>query len=186
MTYYIPQMEPLVTKDDAEAVSRYLASGGWLTEFNQTRSFEKSICEYTGARFCSMAPSGTMALFLALKACGIGAEDEVIVPDLTMAATATAVVLAGARVVFADIDPVTLCLDLEGAEKLMSGRTKAVIFVSLNGRSPKGLGEFATRCKARGIRLVEDAAQSLGSFAEGRHLGTIGDCGCLPSAPRRS
>jgi perosamine synthetase len=176
---YIPQMEPLVTEADAEAVHRYLRSGGWLTEFRETRSFEKAICDYTGARYCAAAPSGTLALFLALRACGIGPGDEVIVPDLTMAASATAVLLAGGKVVFADIEPRTLCLDLDRAEKLVSARTKAVMFVSLNGRSPEGLASFVTRCHARGVKVIEDAAQSLGSFHGGRHLGTIGDCGCF-------
>jgi perosamine synthetase len=176
---FIPQMEPLITDADREAVRDYMASGGWLTEFEQTRALERSICEYTGARYCVMAPSGTLALFLALTACGVGRDDEVIVPDLTMAASATAVILAGGRVVFADIEPKTLCLDLERAERMLSARTRAVMFVSLNGRAPQGFAEFAARCKERGIKVIEDAAQSLGSFTAGRHLGTIGDCGCL-------
>ena len=176
---FIPQMEPLVSAEDAQAVNAYLASGGWLTEFTQTREFERSIREYTGARHCVAAPSGTMALFLALKACGIGRDDEVIVPDLTMAATATSVILAGGKVVFADIEPQTLCLDLGRAEQMISARTKAVIFVSLNGRSPAGLPAFVERCHQRGVKVIEDAAQSLGSFNGGRHLGTIGDCGCF-------
>lgn len=179
MTQYIPQMEPLVTEADAEAVQRYLRSGSWLTEFRETRSFEKAICDFTGARYCAAAPSGTLALFLALKACGIGPGDEVIVPDLTMAASATAVLLAGGKVVFADIEPQTLCLDLVRAEQLISARTKAVMFVSLNGRSPEGFAGFVARCRERGVRVIEDAAQSLGSFRDGRHLGTIGDCGCF-------
>jgi len=179
VTTFIPQMEPLITAADTQAVGDYLASGGWLTEFTQTRLFERSICGYTGARFCSIAPSGTLALFLALKACNIGRDDEVIVPDLTMAATATAVMLAGGKVVFADIDPGTLCLNLVLAERRMSARTKAVVFVSLNGRSPAGLADFVERCRNRGVRVIEDAAQSLGSFSGGRHLGTIGDCGCF-------
>ncbi|MFM9979609.1 MAG: DegT/DnrJ/EryC1/StrS family aminotransferase [Burkholderiales bacterium] len=176
---FIPQMEPLVSAEDAQAVNAYLSSGGWLTEFTQTRQFERSIREYTGARHCVAAPSGTMALFLALKACGIGRDDEVIVPDLTMAATATSVILAGGKVVFADIEPQTLCLDLGRAEQMISARTKAVIFVSLNGRSPAGLSAFVDRCHQRGVKVIEDAAQSLGSFNTGRHLGTIGDCGCF-------
>ncbi len=179
MTDFIPQMEPLVTPADAEAVSAYLASGGWLTEFTQTRLFEKAICDYTGARYCAIAPSGTLALFMALSACGIERDDEVIVPDLTMAATATAVLLAGGKVAFADIAPDTLCLDLAKAEARITQRTRAVIFVSLNGRSPAGLEAFVGRCRSRGIRVIEDAAQSLGSFSAGRHLGTLGDCGCF-------
>jgi len=176
---YIPQMEPVVTDGDAEAVHGYLKSGGWLTEFRETRRFETSLCQYTGAQFCAAAPSGTLALFLALKAYGIGHGDEVIVPDLTMAASATAVILAGGTVVFADVDPVTMCLDLAGAEQLISPRTKAVVLVSLNGRSPVDMAGFVGRCRARNVRVIEDAAQSLGSFRDGRHLGTIGDCGCL-------
>ncbi len=179
MSRYIPQMEPLVTEADADAVQAYLRSGGWLTEFRETRNFEASLCEYTGARYCVAAPSGTLALFLALKACGVGRDDEVIVPDLTMAASATAVILAGATVVFADVDPDTLCLDLDRAEQSITPRTKAVMFVSLNGRSPADLAGFVARCRARGVKVIEDAAQSLGSFQQGRHLGTIGDCGCF-------
>lgn len=179
MTRRIPQMEPVVTEADAEAVHRYLQTGGWLTEFRETRKFEASLCEYTGARYCLAAPSGTLALFLALKACGVGRDDEVIVPDLTMAASATAVILAGGTVAFADVEPVTLCLDLARAGQLISPRTKAVVFVSLNGRSTPGLAGFVAHCRARGVKVIEDAAQSLGSFRDGRHLGTIGDCGCL-------
>jgi len=62
---------------------------------------------------------------------------------------------------------------------MISPRTKAVMVVSLNGRAPKGFADFAVRCKRRGVKVVEDAAQSLGSFLAGRHLGTIGDCGCF-------
>lgn len=179
MTAFIPQMEPLITAADREAVDRYLGSGGWLTEFRETRAFERMIGDYTGARHCVAAPSGTLALFLALKAMDIGPGDEVLVPDLTMAASATAVILAGGTVVFADVDPVTLCLDLPAAELLITPRTKAVMVVSLNGRSPADLIAFVARCRARGVRVIEDAAQSLGSFHDGHHLGTIGDCGCL-------
>ena len=172
-------MEPLITEADSEAVALYLRSGGWLTEFRETRAFEAAIRDYTGASHCVAAPSGTLALFLALKACGIGPGHEVIVPDLTMAASATAVTLAGGDVVFADIEPRTLCLDLEAAERRITDRTKAVMFVSLNGRAPSSLPAFIDRCRGRGVRCIEDAAQSLGSFLGGRHLGTLGDCGCL-------
>lgn len=176
---YLPQMEPLVTDADAAAVERYVRSGGWLTEFRETRAFEAALREHTGARYCAMTPSGTMALFLALKGIGIEPGDEVIVPDLTMAASATAVVLAGGTPVFVDIEPRTLCLDLAAAEACISPRTRAVMFVSLNGRSPEDLVAFIGRCHSRGVAVVEDAAQSLGSFRDGRHLGTLGDCGCL-------
>lgn len=174
---YIHQMAPAITDADARAVAEYMTSGGWITEFEHTRRFAQEIAERSGARYCVITPSGTAALFLALAACGIGRDDEVIVPDLTMAATATAPILAGAKVVFADIEQHTLCLDLDRAEAMITARTKAVIVVSLNGRAPVGLPAFVAQCQARGVRVVEDAAQSMGSTLGGQALGTIGDCG---------
>jgi perosamine synthetase len=96
-----------------------------------------------------------------------------------MAATATAVLLTGATPVFVDIDADTLCMNLGAAEQSFSTSTRAVVFVSLNGRSPSTFGAFVSKCHDRGIRVIEDAAQSLGSYAGGRHLGTLGDCGCF-------
>jgi perosamine synthetase len=179
MKTFIPQMQPVITDADIAAVDRYMRSGAWLTEFDRTRDFAEAIRNYSGARFCTVVPSGTMALFLALAACGVGVGDEVVVPSLTMAASASAVLLAGARVVFGDIEPDTLCLDLNRAPDLFTDRTKAVIFVSLNGRAPGLLSEFVSTCQSRGIAVIEDAAQSLGSHLGDRHLGTIGACGCF-------
>lgn len=182
---YIHQIEPAITDADARAVAQYMSSGGWITEFEHTHRFAQEIAERSGARYCVIAPSGTAALFLALTACGVGRDDEVIVPDLTMAATATAPILAGAKVVFADIEPRTLCLDLDHAEAMITGRTKAIIIVSLNGRAPAGLAEFVARCRARGVRVVEDAAQAMGSALGDRALGTFGDCGIYSFSPHK-
>jgi perosamine synthetase len=179
MSPMLPQMEPVIAEGDVAAVTEYLKGGGWLTEFERTRAFEAAIVRYTGARFCTVTPNGTLALFLALAAHKIGRGDEVIVPDFTMAATASAVILAGANVVFADIEPQTLCLDLAAVDRLVSRRTRAVIVVSLNGRAPADLEAFVEDCRRRRIAVIEDAAQSLGSLLNGRQLGTIGDCGCF-------
>ena len=179
MTAFIPQMEPVVTDADVSAVNAYMRSGGWLTEFEQTRRFEQKIAGFTGAQHCAVAPNGTLALFLALTACSVGRDDEVIVPDLTMAATATAVLLAGGKVVFADIEPNTFCLDISRVDELITPRTRAIVFVSLNGRSPANLADVVAHWQRRGVRVIEDAAQALGSYVGGRHLGTLGDCGCL-------
>lgn len=179
MNPFIPQMEPVVTDADVAAVCDYMRSGGWLTEFEHTRRFEQQIAGFVNAQYSAATPSGTFALFLALAACGIGPDDEVIVPDFTMAATATAVLLAGGKVVFADIEPDTLCLDPNQVEPLITPRTRAIVFVPLNGRSPMGLLDTVRGWQQRGIRVIEDAAQGLGSYAGGRHLGTLGDCGCL-------
>jgi len=177
-------MEPWHGKEEKEAICKYLDSGGWLMEFKKTREFEKSICDYTGAKFCSVLPNGTVSLFIALTALGIGKEDEVIVPDYTMIASPNAVKLAGARPVFVDIEKENLCMDAAQAEAAITDKTKAVMHVSINGRAGS-LDKLIALCKNRGIYLVEDAAQSLGSFYNGKHLGTHGAVGSFSfSAPK--
>ena len=174
----INQYEPKYGEEEKKAVFDYLSSGGWLTEFKKTKEFEKMICDFTGAKYCSVVSNGTIAIFLALKAIDIGPGDEVIVPDFTMAATANAVILTGASPVFVEIEEESLCLDLDKVKEAMSENTKAVIHVSLNGKAGdiEGLREL---CKEKNIHLIEDAAQSLGSLHNGKHLGTFGILGTL-------
>lgn len=184
-TNQIPQMEPWFDENEAKALSDYMAAGGWITEFKKTREFEQMIAEFVGAKYCSIVSNGTISLALALMAYGIGPNDEVIVPDYTMVATANAVVLAGAEVVFADIEKESLCLGLTQIKAAMSERTKAVILVTINGRYPNDLEQIISFCCERGIKLIEDAAQSLGSRKGGQHLGTFGDIGSFSfSAPK--
>jgi len=119
-----------------------------------------------------------------LLALGIGAGDEVIVPDFTMIASANAVVLAKAQPVFVDINPSNLCLDLDLAEEAITLDTKAIMLVSLNGRCPD-MQRAMRLTEQHGLYLVEDAAQSLGSSYNGRHLGTFGHIGSFSfSAPK--
>lgn len=172
---FINQMEPWYGKEEKKAILDYLNSGGWLMEFKKTEEFEKIICDYTGAKYCSVVSNGTVSLFLALKALGIKAGDEVIVPDYTMIATPNAVVMAGAKPVFVDVDD-SLCLNTELVKKATNARTKAVMHVSINGRAGD-LNNLKKLCKEKNIYLIEDAAQSLGSFYGGKHLGRHGIIG---------
>ncbi|MBN1688254.1 MAG: DegT/DnrJ/EryC1/StrS family aminotransferase [Candidatus Omnitrophica bacterium] len=177
-------MEPWFSDEEKKALADYFDRGGWATEFEKTKELEKSIAEFTGSKHCVFTTSGTAALFLILKALGIGAGHEVIVPDFTMIGTANAVHWAGAEPVFVDIHPSNWCLDLDGVEKAITPKTKALILVSFNGRSPKmnRAKEIADRHK---IFLIEDAAQSLGSRSKGQHLGTFGIAGMFSfSAPK--
>ncbi|MBU1092768.1 DegT/DnrJ/EryC1/StrS family aminotransferase [Patescibacteria group bacterium] len=180
--YNIPQMEPWFDKHETTALLEYMQSGGWVTEFNKTSELERLIAEYVGAKYCSIVSNGTVSLALALIACGVGPGDEVIVPDYTMIASANAVKLAGAEVVFADIEPDSICLSLRQIQKVISPRIKAVILVTINGRYPSDLEQIVTFCKENGLRLIEDAAQSLGSRKDGKHLGTFGDIGSFSFA----
>ena len=181
---YIAQMQPWIGEEEKKAVVEYLDSGGWLTEFTRTRELEQAIGAYVGARHVAMVANGTVSLFAALAALGVGAGHDVLVPDLTMIASANTVLLAGATPVFVDVERATLCLDLEQAERCLTERTKAIMVVSFNGRAPD-MERARALAQRHGLALVEDAAQALGSRWRGRHLGTFGDIGSFSfSSPK--
>ena len=173
----IPQIEPQFGDEEINAVHEYMKSDGWYCEFQKTRAFEADIVKYLGVKHCSVVANGTVAITLALAACGIRKGDEIIVPDYTFCASATAGEMLGAKVVLVDVEKESLCMDLEAMKKAVTKKTKAVILVSMNGRYPKNIVDFVIFCKQKGIWLIEDAAQSLGSKAYGRFLGTYGDIG---------
>lgn len=182
---FINQMEPSFDEHEQNAMNVYLQQGGWGTEFKQTRIFEDMIKDFTGAKHCWAMPNGTLSLSCALVAVGVSVGDEVIVPDYTMAATPNSVHLIGAKAVFVDVDRNTLCMDFEQMKLAVTNRTKAIMLVSINGRYPNNMDDFVDYCKKRGIHLIEDAAQSLGSFCDGKHLGRYGEIGSFSfSAPK--
>lgn len=182
---FINQMEPSFDDHEREALNEYMLGGGWGTEFRKTRAFEDMIKEYTGAKHCWIMANGTVSLSAALVAVGVKTGDEVICPDYTMVATPNSVELLGAKAVFVDIDRETLCMDFEQMKAAVTEKTKAVMLVSINGRYPKNMQAFVDFCKEKGIYLIEDAAQSLGSFCNGTHLGRFGAIGSFSfSAPK--
>lgn len=182
---FIPQMQPSFDGKEAHAIHEYILNGGWGTEHTKTREMESMICDFTGAKHCAMMPNGTLSLTVALMAAGVTSEDEVIVPDYTMVATPNAVELMGARAVFADVESTTLCIDFEEIKRNHTIWTKAVIVVSINGRYPDRFQEIVAYCKEYELALIEDAAQSLGSYCGKTHLGRIGDIGSFSfSAPK--
>jgi perosamine synthetase len=113
-------------------------------------------------------------LHIALSALGIGPGDEVIVPDITWVATANAVLYVGARPIFADIDPVTWCIDPSSIEKKLTTRTKAIIPVHLYGH-PSEMDPIMKMAKEHNLRIVEDAAPSIGAEYNGKRTGSFGD-----------
>lgn len=169
-------MEPCFDEKEINAINIYMKSSGWLTEHTVTRDFEDLIKEFTGAKYCFAVNNGTVALSIALLALGIKPGDEVIVPDLTMIATPNSAYLIGAKPVFVDIENETLCMDFDLMQKAITKKTKAIIYVSFNGRA-KDLEKFSSFCKEKNIAFIEDAAQSLGSLYKNKHLGRYGDIG---------
>jgi len=175
----INQIEPNFGKAEAEALKKYILSGGWGTEHIYSELFESKVADFVGIKHCSVVNNGTMGLIIALLAVGVKSGDEVIVPALTMIATANAVRFIGASPIFIDIEPDNLCLDIDKTLKALCPKTKAVIYVSLNGRC----GEIE-RLKGE-IPIIEDACQSLGSKHDGKALGTIGDIGVYSLSPHK-
>lgn len=173
----IPQVQPWLTAEEEESVVAVLRSG-WLTEGLLTRSFGERLNALTGAPYGVFAPNGTLALTLGLLALGIGSGDEVLVPDITFVASATAVLLAGAQPVFVDVQDESFQFDVDAARERITARTRALMPVHLYG-SPcdmHAIGEFAAE---HGLRVIEDAAQGIAVRFEGRHVGAIGDVGCF-------
>jgi perosamine synthetase len=171
----ISQMEPWIDEKEEQAVLRVLKSG-WITEADETKKFEQQIADFVGSKYCSVVSNGTVSLFIALKALGIRVKDEVIVPDMTMVASINAIVMAGATPVVVDIEKKTLCLDLSEVERKITSKTKAIMPVAFNGRSPD-MEKLLKIAKKNKLFIVEDAAQALGSYYKGKHLGTFGEIG---------
>lgn len=183
----INQMEPWFGVEEKKALVEYMDEGGWLTEFKRTQKFESLIAEYTGAKHCIVTNNGTISLTLAALAAGIKAGDEVIVPNYTQIATPNSIKLFGATPVFVDVEYDTACLNFDLVKKAITKNTKAIMLVTANGRFPNiPINEIFTFCNEYGITLIEDAAQSLGSFyPDGRHQGTVGLIGSFSfSAPK--
>lgn len=177
-------MQPWIGKEEQDAMATYLKNNGWLTEFKETEKMEEMLASYTGAKYACMVNNGTVSLFIALQALGIGEGDEVIVPNFTMIASANAVVLAGAKPVLVDVNYENLSIDLRIAQKALTTKTKALMYVSINGRS-SNMEEVVSFCKKNNLYLVEDAAQSLGSKWNNKHFGTYGEIGSFSfSSPK--
>jgi perosamine synthetase len=182
----IPQMRPLFGLEEKAELTAYLEEDGFFTEYKKTEAFERVIAAYVGAKHCIVVNNGTVSLTMAALALGIGPHDEVIVPNYTMIATPNSVKMLGAIPVFVDVEPETLVMDVTLARAAITTRTKAIFLVSANGRTPlAGVDAFEALSRETGIPLIEDAAQSLGSFYDHRHVGRAGLVASLSfSAPK--
>jgi len=179
---FINQVEPYITEKEIQAVDEYMRSGGWITEFEKTTLFERMIAEFLGVKYAVVVPNGTIGLYLALLAAGIGRGDSVIVPDYTMIASPNSVIWANAEVLLCDTERETLCLDIEKVKPRKD--TRALMYVSINGRCGD-MDEIVDYCKDHGLILIEDACQSFGSKWKGRYMGTFGDIGIFSFSPHK-
>jgi len=166
------------------AVLRTLRSGQYVLG-PETRAFEAELAELAGTRFAVGVGSGTEALILALRALGVGPGDEVVTTPFTFFATAGAILWLGARPVFADLEPAGLHLDPDRLEAALGPRTRAILPVHLFGRCAD-MPRIAALAAARGIPVLEDAAQAIGAARGGRPAGSWGRAGCFSFYPSKN
>jgi dTDP-4-amino-4,6-dideoxygalactose transaminase len=144
----------------------------------QSQAFENEFAQYCGCRYGIGLSTGTDALVLALRACGIGQGDEVITVANTFIATVEAIALSGARPVFVDIDPDTYTMDWRQLDEVLTPRTRAIIPVHLYGH-PADMQPILDFARLHGLRVIEDASQAHGAAYQGQRVGGIGDIGCF-------
>ncbi|SNS28319.1 dTDP-4-amino-4,6-dideoxygalactose transaminase [Noviherbaspirillum humi] len=170
---FLPFSKPTIDEATIAAVGEVLRSG-WITSGPKVQAFEVQLSDYFGGRLVRTFNSGTCTMEIALRLAGIGPGDEVITTPISWVATANVILEVGATPVFADIDPVTRNIDLDKLEAAITPRTKAVIPVFLAGL-PVDMDRLYAIADKHKLRVVEDAAQALGSSWKGRRIGAFGD-----------
>jgi dTDP-4-amino-4,6-dideoxygalactose transaminase len=170
---FLPFSKPTIDDATIASVSDVLRSG-WITSGPKVQAFEAMLSEYFDGRTVRTFNSGTCTMEIALRVAGIGPGDEVITTPISWVATANVIIEVGATPVFADIDPVTRNIDLDKLEAAITPRTRAVIPVYLAGL-PVDMDRLYAIAKKHDLRVIEDAAQAIGSSWKGRRIGAFGD-----------
>ena len=178
-----PQYAALRAELDA-AVARVLERG-WFILGPELEAFEAEFAAYCGARHAVGVGSGTDALHLALRACGVGPGDEVITVAFTAVPTINAISLAGARPVFVDVDPATRTMDPAQVEAALTPRTRALLPVHLYGHAAD-MAPLQAIAQRHGLWLIEDAAQAHGTTYRGQRTGTLGHLAAFSFYPTKN
>ena len=171
--FRISVLEPFMTGNELKYVTECIETNWISSQGKFVSAFERIFSEFHNHYEAVAVSNGTVALHLSLMAFGIGEGDEVIVPDLTFAASANSVIHAGARPVFCEIDRDTWCLSITEVEKLIGPMTKAIMPVNLYGQ-PCELNKLKKLCDFHNLLMIEDCAESLGSKLGERKVGTFG------------
>ncbi|MDA8382987.1 MAG: DegT/DnrJ/EryC1/StrS aminotransferase family protein [Betaproteobacteria bacterium] len=170
---FLPFTRPSIDEDTIAGVADVLRSG-WITSGPQVKAFEEQLSAYLGGRTVKTVSSGTAALEIALQLCGVGPGDEVITTPISWVATANSVLHVGATPVFVDVDIATRNIDLGKIEAAITPRTKAILPVDLAGL-PVDRERLYQIARRHHLRVVEDAAQSMGARYRGQRVGAFGD-----------
>lgn len=173
---FIPISQPSITQKEIDYVTDAVSSG-WVSSLGKyIDMFEDKFAAYCGVKYAVATCNGTVALHLALVSLGVGAEDEVIIPNLTFVATGNAVKYIGAKVVTVDVDEETLCINPKAIEKAITSRTKVIIPVHLYGH-PANMDEINNIARKYNLYVIEDAAEAHGAEVNGKKVGGLGHAG---------
>jgi dTDP-4-amino-4,6-dideoxygalactose transaminase len=178
-------LRPREDATDVNAAIARVVGRGWFVLGPELESFEKSFAQATGAAFAVGVGTGTDAIALALRAIGVGPGDEVITAPLSAAYSALAVMMTGARPVFADIDPDRLTLDPAATERAVTPRTKAIMPVHLYGQAAD-MTALAAIAERRGVAIVEDCCQAHLATCGGRPVGSFGQAAAYSFYPTKN
>lgn len=174
----IPFNIPYISGNEVTYINEVIQEKVFSSPGKFSRMCEEELSNLTGCKEIRLTTSCTSALELSALAIGLKPEDEVIIPSYTFVSSANAFVLRGAKLVFVDINPKTMCLDETLLEKALTKKTKAVVLVHYAGLT-ENIERIVEFCKKNNLFLIEDAAQSIDSYHQNKHLGTFGDVGCL-------
>jgi perosamine synthetase len=177
MRDFIPQIEPWIDDNELKHLKRVIDST-FVVESVLTKEFETLVKEHTNSKYALSMTNGTAALYCALLTLGVKDGDEVIVPNLTFIATANAVMMAGGKPIFCEVDENTLCIDVNKIENLITDKTKVIIPVHLYGNACE-MVSIIKIAKKHNLKVLEDAAQGVGVLLNNQHVGTFGDIGIL-------
>jgi perosamine synthetase len=173
---FYPVSQPSIGNKEIEYVSDAVKSG-WVSSLGRyIEDFERGFAAFCGTEYALAVSNGTVGLHLALVTLGVGAGDEVIIPDLTFVATANAVAYTNAKVVPVDIESASLCIDVEAIRRALTPRTRAIIPVHLYGQ-PARMDGIMKLAQDHGLFVIEDAAEAHGARFHGRRVGGFGNCG---------
>lgn len=179
----IPLSGPDIGPKEIELVNKVLQSG-WLSLGPKLDEFENRFAEYIGAQYAVAVNSGTSGLHLLIRAMGIGRGDEVITTPFSFISSSNCILFEGARPVFIDIDPGTLCIDVSKIEKAITDKTKAILPVDVFGQ-PANMTAIMQIADKYNLKVIEDSCEAIGAEHNGKKVGTFADASVFAFYPNK-
>ena len=172
----IYQIKPVIGKKEKNNLINYIKKDNWITEHTVTENFEKNFSKFTNSKHCICFPNGTITMSSILDCLDLKKDDEVLVSNYTMVATANVAKFVGLKVRLVDISDKDLCMSPDDLIKKINKKTRVVIYTQMNGRVGQ-IDHIKNICKKKKLFLIEDAAHAIGSYKNKTHVGNSGIAG---------